>query len=143
MLFATAGRYVEAEQRTDIVGMNMAVESFAIHCRTMIQFLFGHMEWIERPGATKERFSPRPTDLLAHDYYPGWQLDCPPPSQTMGEAKWRADKHVAHLTTDRRGVNQAATGIASEWEMQTAVNELGEVMAQFVAKAPAANFDAE
>lgn len=28
MLVETAGRYVEAEQRKDVVGMNMAVESF-------------------------------------------------------------------------------------------------------------------
>lgn len=46
MLVETAGWYVEAERRNDVVGMNIAVESFAIHCRAMIQFLFGHLEWL-------------------------------------------------------------------------------------------------
>jgi hypothetical protein len=144
MLVETAGRYVEAERRKDVVGMNMSVESFAIHCRAMIQFLFGHLEWIERLGAVQERFPPpRPTDVFAHDYHAGWRHDCPAPTQTLGNSKWRADKHVAHVTTDRRGVNQAGTGIESVWDMHAAVNELGSVMALFVARAPAANFDAE
>jgi hypothetical protein len=144
MLVVTALRYVEAELRKDVVGKNMAVESFAIHCRAMIQFLFGHLEWIERPGKVQERFPPpRPSDVFAHDYAPDWRHDCPAPSETLGDSKWRADKHVAHVTTDRRGVNQAGTGVESVWDMHAAVNELGTVMALFVAKAPSASFDAE
>lgn len=92
----------------------------------------------------QERFPPpRPTDVFAHDYHAGWWHDCPAPSQKLGESKWRADKHVAHVTTDRRGVNQAGTGIESVWDMQAAVNELGAVMALFLARAPATNLDAE
>jgi hypothetical protein len=143
MVVETARRYVEADVRKDSVGKNMAVESFAIHCRAMIQVLFGHLEWIERPGKLQERFPPpRPTDVFAHDYYPGWRYDCPTPTETLGESKWRADKHVAHVTTDRRGVNQEGTGIESVWDMRAAVNELAAAMALFVANAPAANFDA-
>jgi hypothetical protein len=142
MLVATARRYVEAEQCKDVVGMNMAVESFAIHCRALIQFLFGHLEWIERPGAMQERFPPpRPTDVFAQDYHPGWRDHCPAPTQKLGDSKWRADKHVAHITTDRRGVNQVGTGIESVWNMHAAVNELCAVMALLVARAPSANFD--
>jgi hypothetical protein len=143
MLVETARRYVEAEVK-DVVGRNMAVESFAIHCRAMIQFLFGHLEWIERPGKVQERFPPpRPTDVFAHDYHPGWRHDCPTPTEMLGDSKWRADKHVAHVTTDRRGVNQEGTGIESVWDIHAAVNELGAAMALFMAKAPLANFDAE
>jgi hypothetical protein len=144
MLIEAAGRCVEAERRKDVVGMNMAVESFAIHCRAVIQFLFGHLEWIERPGPVQERFPPpRPTDVFAHDYYADWRHDCPAPSQMLGDSKWRADKHVAHLTTDRRGINQEGTGIESVWDIRACVNELGTVMALFLARAPAANFDTE
>jgi hypothetical protein len=108
MLVETAGRFVEAERRKDVVGVNMAVESFAIHCRAMIQFLFGHLEWIERPGTVQERFPPsRPTDVFARDYHAGWRHDCPAPSQKLGDSKWRADKHVS-----RRGLapGRPATG---------------------------------
>jgi hypothetical protein len=144
MLFETAERYVRAEQHTDITGKNMAVESFAIHCRAIIHFLFGHLDYIERPGGTKENFSPpRPTDVFAYDYHPGWRYDCPAPTQKLGDSKWRADKHVAHVTTERRGVNQVGTGIESVWDMHAAVLELRAAMARFVDMAPAANFDPE
>jgi hypothetical protein len=144
MLLEAAGRYVQAERRKDVIGMNLAVEAFTIHCRAMIQFLFAHLEWIERPGPVQERFPPpRPTDIFAYDYHAGWRHECPAPTQTLGESKWRADKHVAHLTTERRGVNQAGTGIESVWDMFAVVNELGAVLALFVAKAPAANFNAD
>jgi hypothetical protein len=85
MLFEAAERYVRAEQHRDVVGKNVAVESFAIHCRAIIYFLFGHLDCIERPGGIKDNFSPpRPTDVLAHDYHPGWWRDCPAPTQKRG-----------------------------------------------------------
>lgn len=144
MLFATVLRYVEFNENEDIIGMNMAIESFAIHCRAMIHFLFGHMDWIGRQSAVQERLPiPRPTDLLAHDYHAGWQHVCPPPTPVIGDAKWRADKHVAHLTTDRRGVNQARDGSESVWDMRAVVTELGSAMARFLGSAPPGNFDAE
>lgn len=144
MLVESAMRYRDADARGDSVGKNIAVESFSVHCRAIIAFLFGHLEGLEADGFEIQRFGgARVTDIFAWDYYPGWQFDCPRPSDEMYHAKRRADKHVAHVTIDRRGVNQEGTGVESAWDMHAAVNELGAAMALFLIKAPAVNFDAE
>jgi hypothetical protein len=144
MLVEAAHRYADAEVRKDFVGMNLAVESFAIHCRAMIQFLFGHLERIEGAGNLVVGFSaPRLTDVFAHDYYLGWRNDCPAPTAILADAKWRADKHVAHITSERRGVNQPGTGIESVWPLAAVVHEIARAMSLFLSKAPEANFDAE
>jgi hypothetical protein len=144
MLLETAKRYTDAEGRRDIVGRNMAVESFAVHCRGLILFLFGHLEGLDAKGEDNQKFNrDRDTDIFAWDYYPSWEFDCPAPSDEIYHAKKRADKHVAHVTTDRRGINQDGTGRESVWDMRAAVNEIGAAMALFVTKAPVHNFDAE
>jgi hypothetical protein len=144
MLLDTAQRYGKALADGDRVGQNMAVESFAVHCRAMILFLFGHLEGLQAAGETDQRFAgARPNDVFAWDYFPGWQFDCSGPTDEMYHAKKRADKHVAHIVTERRGVNQPGTGVESIWDMQAAVNEIGRAMALFVSRAPAINFDAD
>jgi hypothetical protein len=144
MLLATADRYGKAEAAGDCAGQNMAVESFAIHCRALILFLFGHVEGLQAVGQSDQRFAgSRPNDVFAWDYYPGWQADCPEPAEELFHAKWRADKHVMHIVTERRGVNQAGTGRTSVWKLRDTVNEIARVMALFISKAPAGNFNAE
>ncbi len=142
MLFDTAQRYGEADAKSDTVGKNMAVESFAVHCRALILFLFGHVEGLEAAGYKPEKFGgERDTDVYAWDYFAGWQHDCPEPSAELYHAKKRADKHVAHITADRRGVNQPGTGIESVWQLRATMNELAGVFAQFLSRAPGTHFD--
>jgi hypothetical protein len=142
MLLDAAQRYQEADAQRDAVGKNMAVESFAVHCRGLILFLFGHVEGLEAAGQNPERFSgDRDTDIFAWDYHLGWRYDCPEPSEVLYHAKKRADKHVAHLTTDRRGVNQVGTGVESVWQLQATLEELATAFARFLHSAPAGNFD--
>lgn len=144
MLLETAQRSSKAMAERDMVGGNMAVESFAVHCRAMILFLFGHLEGLQAAGENDQRFSPaKDNDVFAWDYFPGWRIDCPAPSDEMFHAKRRADKHVAHIVTQRRGVNQPGSTVESVWNLHAAVNEIGLGMALFISRAPAVNFDAE
>lgn len=141
MLLALPQRYAEAEMLKDAEGMNMAVESFALHCRALILFLYGHWEWIEGPGGQQHHFAKaKPNDIFAWDYCPGWEHSCPVPPQALAEDKWRADKHVAHIVTERRGVNQPGTGIESRWPLGMAVQHIAGAMAHFLSIAPAGNF---
>jgi hypothetical protein len=144
MLILAAQQNGLADARGDVAGKNMAVESFAAHCRALILFLFGHVEGLEAAGQKPEKFNGvRDSDIFAWDYYPGWQYDCPEPSDELYHAKKRADKHVMHITTDRRGVNQTGTGVESVWQLHATVNELAGAFALFLSKAPALNFDPE
>jgi hypothetical protein len=144
MLLETAERYGQPDAKGDTVGKNMAVESFAVHCRALILFLFGHVEGLEAAGYKPEKFGgERGSDVYAWDYFPAWERDCPEPSAELYHAKMRADKHVAHITTDRRGVNQPDTGVESVWQLQATTNELARAFALFLSKAPVANFDPE
>ena len=79
--------------------------------------------------------------MFAWDYSPGWAADCPSPSQTLLHAKQQADKHVAHITTERRGVNQPGTAQESKWNLQAIVQEIAGAMALFMSNAPASNFN--
>src|SRR4051812_11801604 len=71
MLVVAAIRYGDFHVKADSVGKNMAVESFAIHCRALIDFLYGHDDWNPQSG---EKVKPaRRDDVLAWDYCPGWE----------------------------------------------------------------------
>jgi hypothetical protein len=136
MLLDSAERYGEAEAKGDRVGRNIAVESFAVHCRALIVFLFGHLDKLEAQGEDDQGLGRREdNDVFAWDYYNGWEKVCPMPSEVMYHAKKRADKHVTHILTERRGINQEGTGLKSIWDMKSAVNEIVSVMALFVDKA--------
>lgn len=65
--------------------MNFAIEVFALHLRNLLDF-----------------FAPRnarKTDACAKNFYKEWEE--PELDPHLRKARWMADKHVAHLTTDR------------------------------------------
>jgi hypothetical protein len=64
---------------------NFAVEVFALHTRNLLDFFAPR--------------NPREADACARHFYKDWE----PPNEgiVLREARWMADKHVAHLTTDR------------------------------------------
>jgi hypothetical protein len=72
---ATAGRFP----------MNFAIEAFALHLRNLLDF-----------------FAPRnarKTDACARNFHQAWET--PELDRPLRDARWMADKHIAHLTTDR------------------------------------------
>ncbi|MFN8160254.1 MAG: hypothetical protein U0R52_04305 [Solirubrobacterales bacterium] len=82
--FIRAAQAIEAA-RAELFPMNFAIEVFALHLRNLLDFF--------APRNT------RPTDACARHFYAGWEqpkLNC-----YLREARWMANKHVAHLTTDR------------------------------------------
>jgi hypothetical protein len=68
---------------------NVLIESFVVHLRNVIDFLY-----LDRPKAT---------DVVAADFFdPGaWERLRPAISGTLETARVRANKEMAHLTTDR------------------------------------------
>ncbi len=68
---------------------NALIESFVVHLRNVIDFLY-----LDRP---------KPTDVVAgHFFDPNvWHGLRPPISSTLEAARVRANKEIAHLTTDR------------------------------------------
>ncbi len=128
---------------TDPIRNNAYIEAFAVHCRALIFFLYGHLEGITALGKP-ERFSAlRKNDVIAYDFYPSWEKNCPPPSDILVEAKWQADKHVAHITEERREVNQPGSSKQSIWKLGDAASALCTVVAHFLSKAPSENFDSD
>jgi hypothetical protein len=82
--FIRAWQAIEAAKAGNFP-MNFAIEVFALHLRNLLDFFAPR--------------SARPTDACAHHFYPGWEP--PKPNIYLDEARWMADKQVAHLTTDR------------------------------------------
>ena len=71
---------------------NLRVESFAIHLRNLINFLYSDPSGV------------RDTDVHAGNFYSEkglWEKVRPAISQTLEIARKRANKEVGHLTTER------------------------------------------
>ena len=68
---------------------NAVIEVFAIHLRNLIDFLY-----LERP---------QPTDVLAADFCATgvWEAVKPPITNSLEAARVRANKEIAHLTSQR------------------------------------------
>jgi hypothetical protein len=82
--FVRAVQAIEAA-RAGQFPMNFAVEVFALHVRNLLDFF--------APRNTRK------TDACARNFYEGWEEPVLDPY--LREARWMADKHIAHLTTDR------------------------------------------
>jgi len=85
------------------------VESYAIHLRNLITFLY--------PSSSRD------TDVCAKDFFikeETWDKIRPRLSETLIKAKIRADKEVGHLTTSR----QNGTPKGKEWDVKNLTEEL-------------------
>ncbi|MCC7408749.1 MAG: hypothetical protein IT442_11805 [Phycisphaeraceae bacterium] len=122
---------------------NVAVESFAIHCRALIVFFYAHKGKI-KAGKTCEKFARlRGNDVVAIDYVVSWEERCPEPTEIIIKAKSQADKHVAHILTNRRGLNQPGSKDVSAWDVTESAGKICDVMACFLGLVPDENFDHE
>lgn len=90
--------------------MNFAVETFALHLRNLLDFFAPRR--------------PRPTDVCAHHLYKGWEA--PELNVYLKEARWMADKHIAHLTTDR-----TADIDMKEWAVEPIIFSLKPIIERF------------
>jgi hypothetical protein len=109
--------FVRAAQAADaawcgLFPENFAVEVFALHVRTLLDFF----------GPRK----PRPTDACAHHFFKGWQPLDVEGNLYLREARRMADKHVAHLTTDRTDDPDLKT-----WPVEAIVWTLKPTIEQF------------
>jgi hypothetical protein len=93
---------------------NILIEGFVIHLRNVIDFLY---------------VKPQPTDVVAEDFFsPGdWQKLRPSITATLDAARTRANKEIAHLTTDR----MAGSPPAKAWNFTSLADELRPILKLF------------
>jgi hypothetical protein len=129
------GKYATLDSSLPRELKNACVESFALHCRALILLLYGHLDKIEANGEV-EKFAPRrDTDVLAVDFNREWESKYRPPTKVLVDSKRQADKHVAHITIDRRGVNQPGSEKESVWRIGDAVEAIRAAFLAFVENA--------
>src|SRR5262245_8530006 len=92
---------------------NIFIEGFGLHLRNTIDFLY------------PRRLRANDTGIVAADFLPNgkWDAIKPPISATLIAARIRADKEIAHLTTDRI----CGTPPEKAWECQALANELKSI----------------
>lgn len=107
--FIRAAQAVEAA-RAGNFPTNFALEVFALHLRNLLDF-----------------FTPRnarPTDACARHFHSDW--DEPELNVYLREARWMADKHIAHLTTVRTDNIDAKT-----WAIEPILRSVIPVIQRF------------
>jgi hypothetical protein len=99
---------------------NVLIEGFVVHLRNVIDFLY-----LEKP---------KPTDVVAADFLPTgvWDSLRPAICSSLEAARTRANKEIAHLTTDRI----AGSPPAKAWDFQGLANELRPLLHLLSANAP-------
>ncbi len=132
MLIGVADGFSDPHVQADVVVRNAFVESFAVHCRALILFLFGHLDEITANANTVGFARARSTDVLAFDFHRKWDQSYQPPTAIMVDAKVQADKHVAHITIDRRELNQTGSPKESVWDLRKITTELCHVFSNWV-----------
>jgi len=87
---------------------NVMIEAFAVHLRNVIDFLYLD--------------SPKQTDVVAADFFApnAWDTLRPSITTTLEIARVRANKEVAHLTTDRIAGSPPVKG----WDFQRLAAEI-------------------
>ena len=69
MLVGLAQGFSSPGVQADRIASNAYVESFAVHCRALIFFLFGHLDGITANGNTERFAAPRDSDIFAFDFH--------------------------------------------------------------------------
>ena len=99
--------------------LNALIESFVIHVRAVIDFLYAN--------------NPKSDDVIAEDFFDklgDWTRDRPEMSQLLTQARRRAAKEVAHLTYARLEV----TPETKPWEFVQLEREISAVFGIFLKK---------
>ena len=100
---------------------NALLESFVIHVRVLMDFLYND--------------NPQPDDVIAEDYFSSadeWRKMRPELTELLKLSKWRAGKEVVHLTYERLEV----TPETKPWPFVQIVNEITSVINVFIQQVP-------
>jgi len=100
---------------------NALLESFVIHVRALMDFLYND--------------NPQPDDVIADDYFSSpdeWRNARPELTELLKSSKRRAGKEVAHLTYARLDVTQET----KPWAFIQIANEISAVINIFLQRAP-------
>jgi hypothetical protein len=101
----------------DTTWENAVLESWVVHLRNLIDFLYPRRR--------------RADDVVADDFVDDpdeWERRRRPLSEPIREARERADKRLAHLTTQRKGPEDLE---GKEWAFAALTAELLVVLRQF------------
>ena len=102
---------------------NALVESFAIHLRNMLDFL-----WPDKPKRKSDW-------VIAADFFPSpsdWEKLCPEISQLLLDSRVRAAKEIAHLTYACLAVDPEQ----KDWDVRQIANEVTRVVEKFIRHVP-------
>lgn len=95
---------------------NAVLEAVVLHLRNLLEFLYSD--------------DPRPTDVVASDFYtdPPWNAVRPAITDDLKHARWRANKEMAHLSTSRLDPSDKE----KEWDIPKLRKQLFPVLRAFV-----------
>ncbi|MEZ6046779.1 MAG: hypothetical protein R3C11_14610 [Planctomycetaceae bacterium] len=125
---------------------NALTESFAIHCRAMIHFLFAHNQEISSPTGVIHPFGQlHKNDIIASDFSSSWRTVCDnlKVSDRLVSCIRHSNKEVAHITIDRRGLNLPHSAKTSQWDILELTNEIASLMQEFLNIISINTFDSE
>jgi len=100
---------------------NIAIESFGIHARVLIDFLFG------QAGSQ--------TDVLAIDFLDdeqSWSKLVDSKKTLCNYIRFRTGKEIAHLTTNRLNI----TAEQKEWDCENIYQQIRELFVEFLKYVP-------
>jgi hypothetical protein len=98
------------------------IETFGIHLRNLIDFFFAS------PGGEK------PDDVIAPDFDSNWKENL---SQTLKDAKERANKELSHLTLLRKNANDPS----KPWNVNALFQEIANLVKKFAGQAPSSKLN--
>lgn len=129
-MFLRLGQYLmgapPSGDEQERVVRNAVIESFVIHLRNLIAFLYS--------------VRVQTKDIIAADYFRDpndWYTKRPPISRELRIARERSHKEIIHLTTERI----AGTPPQKGWPIPALVREIKELMRLFAALASAERMD--
>jgi hypothetical protein len=98
---------------------NLLLESLAIHSRLLIDFFYG------------DKNPKYPNDLIAQDFLSddvNWKKERPPQTQLLIDAKYKADKQLAHLSRWRIKIEQDGK---RGWDWNAIKIDMKEIIKKF------------
>jgi len=125
----------------DVALKNASIESFAIRCRSLLFFLYGHLGKLGMDG-DEDKLTIRHSDVIGIDFHPGWANECQSSPIWALKVKRDADKQIAHITVARRDLNQTGTGVVNKWEFSSITDDLCRELEKYFKHAPKDNFSA-
>jgi hypothetical protein len=117
MLYEVTGKLMNRHHEDDPVVQNALLESFGVHNRNLIDFL-----WLDRPM--------KDTDAIARDWIEGWEA--PEMSTRLANVKDRVGKEMVHLSYNRLDVPEAEKG----WTVLGIGPEVIGAFAKFATEVP-------